>query len=191
MFIFYLFYFLNINSQYIKVQCTYTTVIQDSVHLHNCYTRSSALTQLLYKIQCTYTTVIQDPVHLHNCYTRSSALTQLLYKIQCTYTTVIQDPVHLHNCYTRDIYVLNIWIFTHCQLCRVINLVSCGMDLVWFPPDGPLWIDACKNTQCDIVIWICNGTICTFFGFWVANYLSIMYNILCILFGFEWQIGYL
>ena len=31
----------------------------------------------------------------------------------------------------------------------MVNSVFCGIDLVWFPEDGPLWIETCRNNQCD------------------------------------------
>jgi len=34
----------------------------------------------------------------------------------------------------------------------VANLVICGISLVWFPDDDPLWIEICMNIQCDITM---------------------------------------
>jgi hypothetical protein len=42
----------------------------------------------------------------------------------------------------------------------VANLVLCGIALVWFPDNDPLWIETCSNIQCDIIIYISKEQLC-------------------------------
>jgi hypothetical protein len=42
--------------------------------------------------------------------------------------------------------------FIPCELrIKVANLVLCGIDLVWFPDDDPLWVETRRNIQSDII----------------------------------------
>ena len=54
----------------------------------------------------------------------------------------------------------------------------CGINLVWFPDDDRLWIETCKNIQCDSIISISKEQYCAFWWLTVAN-LSIRFMQKC------------
>ena len=63
--------------------------------------------------------------------------------IQYVYTTILQIIV----------YILLFDTFIPCQLfIKVTNLVLCAITFVGFPDDDPLWIETCRNIQCDTVM---------------------------------------
>jgi hypothetical protein len=47
---------------------------------------------------------------------------------------------------------------------KIANLVLCNIILYWSPDDDPLWIETCKNTQCDIIIQKLRKNIARFVG---------------------------
>jgi len=71
------------------------------------------------------------------------ASTTLYIKIHHIYTTTLQ----------RNVYILNILLFIPSHLyTKVTHLVLCCLTLVWFPDEGPLRIETCRNIHCNILM---------------------------------------
>jgi len=60
---------------------------------------------------------------------------------------------HIHTILQRNVYILTIRLFyTALGVYMSHWFVSCCVTLVWFPDEGSLRTEICKNVECDVVL---------------------------------------